>query len=267
MPKTASALRGWAMRPSSEAQRAGDGGDRHGPVERGADRAEDADLLDREGDGRQPGDALVAGQLDELLAGDLHRFIAQPDQAGVGVGDDVPHQGGSGAGLGQLVDLDPHVVGRHAEGGRRGVGGHGGDLLADVGVMQHDIGQLAAAGRVEGHPLEPPAAGGEGEEHGSEEEQGTRQAATHRTESRGFGRRLRPWKRHRSGRPWRGCCGAACAGAAPGVAVEAPSSPAGSTSRTPAARAGSRGGEATRASSWGRWRSAPWSASVLWWSA
>ena len=98
--------------------------------------------------GGSAGDALVAGELDELLAGDLHRLVAQPDQAGVGVGDDLAHQVGAGAGLGELVDLGAQSAAGSAERGGRGVGGDGGDLVADGGVLEHDVGEVAAASTV-----------------------------------------------------------------------------------------------------------------------
>ena len=65
----------------------------------------------------------------------------------------------------------------------------------------------------------------------------------------------------------RRCCGGGCGGAARGAAGGGRSSPAGSPSRRPAGRAGSGGAGATRASSSGRWRSAPSSASGRWSSA
>ena len=70
--------------------------------------------------------------------------------------------------------------GEHAERLRRGGAGDGGDLVADGVVAQHDAGEVAAAGGVEGDALQLPAAGGEGEADRGDEEEQAGQATTHR---------------------------------------------------------------------------------------
>ena len=84
MPNTASALRGWAMRPSRRATPPTMAAIGTAQSQRRPDRVEDADLLDRQLDRGHAADPLVAGELDELGAGDLDRLGALRRSAGRG---------------------------------------------------------------------------------------------------------------------------------------------------------------------------------------
>ena len=103
----------------------------------------------------------------------------------MGVGDDVGEElGGLLACRRTLVDLER----RTRSPGCPSVAAVASATTAAIWLRisasaKHDVGDGPAARRVEGDALQPPAAGGEGEQDRGDEEEQPGQAATHRGES------------------------------------------------------------------------------------
>ena len=121
IPNTASALRGWARKPSSSATppaMAAIGTAQSSTVS--AIRSAVTSSTGRTTLGSAAG-ALVAHDLDQLLPGDLHLVGPRPDQAGVGVGDDLAHQVRALLRLRDHLHPGPNLLGRQTERRRGGV--------------------------------------------------------------------------------------------------------------------------------------------------
>ena len=168
MPNTASALRGWAIRPSTQGDAAGDRGDRHGPVQRHADRARgSAPPATGSVDRRDVGDAAGCGRARRAAAPVICTGrVALADQPGVGVGDDLAHQLGALACVLGVAGRPGRAtsVGRDRPAWRRWPSATTVAIWLRMPASRSTTSASSPLRRgVERDALQPPAAGGQGE--------------------------------------------------------------------------------------------------------